>query len=153
MIEYQSEDEPQIKKNNIPPQPPLPPANAGLQILLHQYDTLVGIYKHHLDLVLKVNIFIYAITGAILSFYFSKPKTGIIAYSLIFPIAINLCYGAFFFFASTKIDIFTADVKAIANALKIISYPDITFLKHSLKISALLYLIISIGLLCITLFN
>ncbi|MDL1988888.1 MAG: hypothetical protein LWX08_14830 [Deltaproteobacteria bacterium] len=152
MIEDQPQDEDQIKKNNISKEPPLTLA-PSLQVLLHQYDTLVGIHKHHLDLVLKVNIFIYAITGAILSFYFSKPQTGIIAYSLIFPAFVNLCYGIFFFYASKRIDIFTTDIQAIAKALKIISYPDINFLKHSLQISAFLYFIISIGLSCITLFN
>lgn len=155
MIEDLLDSEAQIKKNNISNQPPIDSNSkqTSLQILFHQYGTLVDIYKHHLDLVLKVNIFIYAITGAILSFYFSKSKIGVISYSLLFPSLINLCYGIFFFNASNRIQPLIDDMMAIAKALKLISWPDITFLRHSLRLSAFLFIVISIGLSCISLLN
>jgi hypothetical protein len=134
--------------------PPLPPDEARLKIVLHQYETLVGLYKHHLDLVLKVNIFTYAITGAILSFYFSfQQNNKLIAYSLIFPLIMNTIYAAYFFFASTKIHAFIADIKAIHAALNLIAYPDMNFLRYALIISAVLYACTAIGLLLITACN
>jgi hypothetical protein len=134
--------------------PPAPPNEGNLKILFHQYETLVGLYKHHLDITLKTNIFIYAITGAILSFYFSKPQcNGILRYSLIFPSFLNLSYAVFFFLASTKITPFDNDIKAISRALGLMSYPDVRFLKYALRMSSLLFLMVAIGLIIITIIN
>lgn len=121
-----------------------------LKILLHQYETIVDLYKHHLDLLLKVNIFIYAITGAILSYYLSQPHAGLIRYALIFPAIVNITYSGFFFLASTRITAFDNDIKAIVKALGVFSYPDMMFLKLALLISSGLYFLISIGLFLIT---
>lgn len=60
----------------------------------------VDLFKHYLELTLKVNIFYYAITGAILSFYFSRPDPLVLRWALVFPfimsvvLAIAACYGA-----------------------------------------------------------
>lgn len=119
-------------------------------MLLHQYDTIVSLYKHHLDLVLKVNVFIYAVTGAILSFYLSQPLNGLVKYALIFPSVMNGAYSSFFFVAASHIQAFDIDMRAINQSLGLISYPDVMFLKKALQISALLYLLIAIGLILIT---
>ncbi|MDA8240357.1 MAG: hypothetical protein M0Z67_08310, partial [Nitrospiraceae bacterium] len=98
----------------------------------------------------KVNIFLYAVTGAILSFYLSKPNTGLLKFALIFPSVVNLAYAVFFFKAADSIEPWHIDLIQINKALKLISYPNVLFLKKALQISAWLFLGISIGLSFIT---
>jgi len=68
--------------------------------LWKEYNIHIDLYKHYLELVLKFNIFYYAITGAILSFYFSKVQIATIRYSLIFPILMSLLFASFFFYGA-----------------------------------------------------
>ena len=42
--------------------------------LWKQYQLHVDLYKHYLELSLKLNAFSYAVTGAILSFYLSRQQ-------------------------------------------------------------------------------
>ncbi len=134
-------------EQELPESQKLPPSEA---VLLHQYETIVGLYKHHLDLVLKINIFLYAVTGAIVSFYFSQPNDGLIKYSLVFPAAMNLGYSYFFFISSEKFSFFDIDLKAITSKLNLISCPDIMTVKKMLRLSAWLFLSISLGLFLLT---
>jgi hypothetical protein len=47
---------------------PSPPTS---EILWKQYELHVGLYKEYLNLLLKFNVFYYAATGALLSYYLS----------------------------------------------------------------------------------
>ncbi|MBI5656728.1 MAG: hypothetical protein HZC44_07890 [Geobacter sp.] len=145
----------QSENGAIPPLPP-PPLVTGedkVKILLHQYSTIVDVYKHNLDLVLKANIFIYAITGSILSFYMSKPNTGIMKFALIFPAILNVSYSWFFFYSADHVKYFHMDIVEIIKALGLISCPNVLFLKKTLQVSAWLLLLVSIGLSLITIFR
>jgi hypothetical protein len=55
------------------------------------YVLYVDLYKHYMELVLKFNVFHYAITGAIVSFYFAaKGGIPLIRYSLFLPFAMSV---------------------------------------------------------------
>jgi hypothetical protein len=41
---------------------------------LKHYEVLAETVRHSMELLLKANVFYYAVTGAILSFYFSRPE-------------------------------------------------------------------------------
>jgi hypothetical protein len=60
--------------------PPSPAPSA--EILWKQYELQVGLYKEYLNLLLRFNVFYYAATGAMLSYYFSKPEVPWMKYSL-----------------------------------------------------------------------
>ena len=53
------------------------------------FELSVNLLKTYLDLAIKLNLFHYAITGAILSFYFSKENTAVFIYSLILPTEVS----------------------------------------------------------------
>lgn len=55
------------------------------ELLWRQYELQVGLFKEYLNLVLKVNGFYYVATGALVSFYLSKPQVPWMKYSLAFP--------------------------------------------------------------------
>lgn len=139
--------------NQLAQMPPLVTGEDKVKILLHQYDTIVNLYKHNMDLTIKVNIFIYAVTGSILSFYLSKQSIGLMRYALIFPSIMNFGYAFFFYQASKKVTPFHIDLIAINKALGLLSFPDITILQRTLELSSLLFLLISVGLSLITVFN
>lgn len=137
-------------QTNQPAQPSPPISDMQLKVLLHQYETIIGLYKHHLESIIKINIFLYAVTGAIVSFYFSQPCSGLIKYSLIFPCVMNLAYAIFFFDASNNIHPWDTDIKAIAATLGLISYPSVMTLKKILRLSAILFILVFIGLALLT---
>ena len=117
-----------------------------VKILQHQYDKIIELYKYHSESILKADMFLYAITGAILSYYLSTPNEGANRFALIFPCMVNLVYGSLFCFASTKVSPFQSDLKAIVSALQLISYPDIMFLRITLLVSGVFHLVIAVGL-------
>ena len=61
-----------------------------------QYQIDIDMYKHYMDMMLKFNISFYAITGAIISFYFSRKDIPMIKYSLLFPIIMSILYAVYF---------------------------------------------------------
>jgi len=69
-------------------------------LLWKQYELHVGLYKHYLELVLKFNVFYYAATGAILSYFFSKTDVPLIKYSLLFPIIMSLGFAILFIYGA-----------------------------------------------------
>ncbi|MDT7540818.1 MAG: hypothetical protein QOE33_722 [Acidobacteriota bacterium] len=59
------------------------------ELLWKQYQMSIDLYKHYLELVIKFNVFYYAITGAFLSYYFSHLGSDLVKWSLIFPIIMS----------------------------------------------------------------
>jgi len=48
--------------------------NTNRDTLWKQYELHVSLYKEYLKLLLEFNVFYYAATGALLSYFFSKPE-------------------------------------------------------------------------------
>ena len=58
-----------------------------------QIDKDIELYKFYIELLIKSAIFIYAITGGVLSYFFSHGETPLMRYSLLAPILFNLGFG------------------------------------------------------------
>lgn len=56
----------------------------------------VELYKFYMDLTVKFNVFYYAVTGAILSFYFANQNIDDVKYSLLLPILMSIAFAGFF---------------------------------------------------------
>ena len=93
-------------------------------LLWKQYNLYIDLYKHYLELVIKFNVFYYAVTGAIFSFYFSKEDVSIIRYSLLFPFIMSLGFGGFFIYGGRLLNVVREDVFAIRNCLGLYSAPE-----------------------------
>ncbi len=59
-------------------------------LLWKQYQMSIDLYKQYLDLVIKFNVFYYAITGAFLSYYFSHLSSDLVRWSLVFPMIMSM---------------------------------------------------------------
>ena len=51
--------------------------DENIDLLWKQFALNVDVYKFYLDLVIKINVFHYAITGAIISYYFQHKTDGV----------------------------------------------------------------------------
>ena len=112
---------------------PTPRPQADKDTLMKQYQLMVDAYLKYLDLVQKLALFNYAITGAILSFYLSqKTIEGVMRFGLVFPIIMNLTFAVFSFFASRRISPIRDEINRVVVLLSLEAFPDANFLKFIL---------------------
>ncbi|MFK5970884.1 MAG: hypothetical protein QM487_12305 [Candidatus Marithrix sp.] len=69
-------------------------------LLWKYYDKDVELYKFYIDIIIKAGVFIFAITGWIVSYYFANETNEFIHFSLILPIIFN---GGLFVLVFTSI--------------------------------------------------
>ena len=123
------------------------------EILFEHYKIHLDLYKHYLELLIKFNLFYYAITGAILSFYFANKTIMFIQYILIFPLIMSLIFSIFFFYASNKARNSRDEIFSLARALELNVVPELNILVILLKLFAILFIIISFLLLLLAIFH
>ncbi len=124
-----------------------------VELLFNHYKIHIELYKHYLELLIKFNLFYYAITGAILSFYFSNHTVTFIQYLLIFPFIMSFAFSIFFFYASAKAKNSRKEVVDIAILLELKTFPELNVLVILLKLFASLFMLISFLLLTLIVFH
>jgi len=124
-----------------------------VELLFEHYKIHIELYKHYLELLIKFNLFYYAITGAILSFYFSNHTIYFIQYALLFPVIMSLVFSFFFFYASTKAKNSRKEIVDIAIELELKTFPELNVLVILLKLFAVLFILISIMLIVLIIFH
>jgi hypothetical protein len=128
-------------KANVPGPVPSP------DLLWKQYELQVGLYKGYLELVLKFNVFYYAATGALISYYFSKPDIPWMKYSLGFPILMSFCFAGLFFYGASRTHVVRQELFDIRDKLGFDTAPEYKVLAVLLWISAGMMLIVGLCLL------
>jgi hypothetical protein len=116
-------------------------------LLWKQYELHVGLYKHYLELALKFNVFYYAATGAILSYYFSKTDVPMIKYSLLFPVIMSLGFAILFIYGALALRITRQDVFDLRDKLGFETAPELNVLSILLFISASLMIGVAVIIL------
>ncbi len=97
-------------------------------------------------LLVKFNIFYYAVTGGIVSFYFAHTDIDKIEYSLLLPILMSVCFGIFFIYGAKLMKYLRKEVFDISHMLELNEAPDVGVLSVLLYIFSFIYFIISIAL-------
>jgi hypothetical protein len=128
------------------------PSPSETELLWRQYALHVDLYKQYLDLVLRFNIFYYAITGGILSFFFSQQQKGTIRYSLLFPMIMSIFFSILAFYAAGRIRNVVTEINRIKDGIGITVAPDVQFLAFILRTCGLFFILIYIGLMLIFVF-
>ena len=125
----------------------IPPPSQD--ILWKQYELHVNLYRDYLKLILEFNVFYYAVTGAILSFYFSNTaNVGVPRYGLlVFPLVMSTGFGAFLLWASSLVRVTRDELNRIAEALHLLVFPEVRVLTVLLVLDGLLLLLIAAGLM------
>ena len=117
------------------------------ELLWRQYSCHIDLYKYYLDMVIKLNAFYYAITGGILTFYFSHTTLPNLRFALVLPIAMSLGFGGLFVHGIKLLEITRTEVFAIRDALRLMSAPEFRVLSLLLGISAAIFFLTAIVLL------
>ena len=123
---------------------------------MKQYQMMVDIYKFHFDIVLKFVAFYYAITGAIVSYWLSKPNEGFMRFALALPIVMGFTLGFFARFGAREVDPLKKDIIRVARHLRLRPFPNrnlLSRLKCMLKVTGWLSLGTAICLLIVSIWR
>ena len=101
-----------------------------------QYSMQVDLYKHYLKILIEFNVFYYAITGAILSYYLTHASAPLIKYSLLLPLAMSVLFTGFFIYGAILMNITRHEIFQIRDQLGFESAPDLQVLSLLLRIFA-----------------
>jgi hypothetical protein len=99
-------------------------------------DVILDLYKHHLKLLLEANVFVYAVTGALLSFVIAHLEIPHIRWVLAFPVVFDAAFAVFFWVTGNGIDYNEKELDLIASALNINVVPRLDALKLGLRVSS-----------------
>ena len=111
------------------------------------FEMSVNLHKNYLDLVVKLNLFYYAITGAILSFHFTNEIQSVSVIALILPILMSLLLGFFLIYASKLAWNLRGNIKKRAKKLNLQVYPEGIVLVIVCIIFGVIMLTVGLGLL------
>lgn len=114
-------------------------------LLWRQYSQNVELYKFYMSLLIQLNTFYYAITGAIFSFYFANASIPNIKYSLVLPLIMSMGLIIFFVYGAILMQVLRNEVFEIRDALGLNAAPDLGVLTVLMSIFALVFLAVSFG--------
>jgi len=115
--------------------------------LWKQYEISVDLYKHYLKLVIEMNVFYYAITGAIVSYYFAhRTEAPEIRFALMLPILMSVLLAGFFIYGSRMNRYSREEMFRVRDALGLHVAPEFAVLGWLLLIFAALMGLVSLSL-------
>ena len=110
-----------------------------------QYEKHIDLYKFYMDLVVKTNAFHFAISGAIVSFYFANKSNPNIQWVLLLPALLSLCLFVFFIFGAVINSASRRDVFELRDQLGLKVAPELIVLTVFLSIFSLANLLTFLG--------
>ena len=122
------------------------------EILWKQYELSIQLYRQYLDLAIKVNMFLYAIVGALLSFYFTNKTEEYSLIILILVLVISVSFSLYFYIGSRGMIERRKELLIIKKDLGLVTSPEFLLLVRFLWIMSFFSLLIGVGvlvLLCI----
>jgi hypothetical protein len=118
------------------------------QLLWNRYSLHIEMYQKYLDTVVKLNLFYYGITGAIISFYFTNKANGLTTeYALLLPIFVSVLLILFFLFGAISYRVVKQDIKLLTDELKLSHFVRTDALSFLFGGSVILVLTTLVGLL------
>ena len=123
------------------------PPKPSLELLWKQYALHVDLYKFYLDLTIKANVFYYAVTGAILSYYFQGASDGVARYALVLPIVMSLALGGVHWYSSKLIAVVRQEIFDIRDELSLKTCPEFLVLTIFLRVMGSIMLLVGSALL------
>ena len=114
--------------------------------LWKEFDKNIDLYKFYLEIVLKTSIFIFGITGAIISYYFSNSSKPLVKFSLVLPLIMNIGFAYLCFKGANFADILDRDHEILSEELGTKLALTLSPLYEVLRLFTVLYVLVSIGL-------
>ncbi len=111
-----------------------------------QYSQHVELYKFYLDMVIKLNTFYYAITGAILSFYFAqRNQIPDVKYALLLPLFMSIGLSVIFIYGAILMKVLRQEVFEIRDELDLRAAPDLGVLSWFLGVFSIIFIGVALG--------
>lgn len=88
------------------------------------YKMSVELHRSYIDLAIKLNMFDYGITGALLSFYFANSTSPMAKYALVLPIFLSIGLSILFLVATRLAYNLRGYLRRTAQDLGLSMYPD-----------------------------
>jgi len=114
-------------------------------LIWHQFELHVGLYKHYLELTLKINAAYYAIAGAIVSYVLAHPD-GMSRAGLFVPLVLGVGLAGLCLYGALMLRFTRDEMIAIRDELGLQTIPEIRVLSVLLWISAGGFLVVSAGI-------
>jgi hypothetical protein len=118
-----------------------------------ELDKDIELYKFYIEIAIKSAIFVFGITGAIVSYYFSNQIKELMEYSLFVPIILN---GGCFFICFSNIGA-SKRLKdkhyTLCQQVGVDGYYEMEALPQLLYLFSIMYALITIGLLVLLAIN
>jgi len=116
------------------------------EILWGQYKQNIELYKFYMELIVKFNVFYYAVTGAIVSFFFANQSIPNMKYSLLLPIIMSVAFAGFFIYGAILMKYLREEVFNIRDILKLEAAPDVGVLSVLLYIFSVIFILVALSL-------
>jgi hypothetical protein len=110
-----------------------------IELMWRQYELNVNLFKFYFDIVVKFNIFYYAITGAILSYYFTHADDPLIKYSLLLPVVMSFAFSYLYLWGIPLLENVRYEISYIASALRLKTAPETRVLNRVLLVFGILF--------------
>lgn len=104
------------------------------------------LYKFYIELLLKVALFVFGITGAMVSFYFLHTSEPLMVYSLVLPLIMNCGFCILCFFSAPLAKRRNKDHFTLCEKLDYTLPHDMNTLPFLIELFAVMYLLSTIGL-------
>src|SRR5215211_611358 len=147
----QRQDEEQEEKKWAKENDEIKPDN----VLWKQYIVFIDLFKFYVDITWKGTTWFYAITGAILVYYFDhlSDNNPYLSYSLALPIALSFGLAAIYHRGLRETHDLNRKLKYISEHLHLPGKPHVDILARFLRVARLLYLFIGSSLLIVILLS
>jgi len=99
-------------------------ASKDRDLLWKQYALYVDLFKSLFDLFIKVNVFYYGVTGAIVVYYFEHAANPISRYALLLPVAFSVTLGALYIYSAGHVSVLQEELGMLAKDLGLRSAPE-----------------------------
>ena len=121
-------------------------ATSPEERLWEEYKLHIELYKFHVDAVVRVNVFLFAGTGAIVSYYIANRGIDFIWVSLLLPLALSAGLAVIFTLGARYHNVSRRQTKDLEKRLKLATTFEDLHLVIGLLISGILHAGTAVGL-------
>ena len=122
------------------------------ELLWREYQLSVDLYKFYIDVLLKVVVAYYAVTGGILSFYFTRSQPSVARWALVLPCLVSFALAWLFRWGAQLWEIVRNDAYRIAGELDVGGF-ELSALQMLLRGAAILLFATGLAMVGLIVFN